>query len=142
MSTVCSVGKPCSEETKKKISEALMGNILSEETRRKMSKAHKGLHHSKETKRKISEAMKGNKNPAWKGDSASDTMYPSRARKIYQEYHKVTLIPEIDVHHIDGNVRNNEIFNLKAWWHPDHISYHMKKLIKRKRDERGRYTGA
>jgi hypothetical protein len=59
-------GYICSDETKRKMSEALKGKPLSEETRRKMSEAHKGENHSfygkchsKESKRKMSEASKG-----------------------------------------------------------------------------------
>ena len=55
-------GIPCSEEHKRKISEANRGrhNIpLSEETKRKISEACKGIPRSEETKRKISEARKG-----------------------------------------------------------------------------------
>jgi len=54
-------GKPLSEETKIKISEARKGKPLSEEHRRKLSEAHKGKTRSEETKRKISEAHKGKK---------------------------------------------------------------------------------
>ena len=59
-------GYICSDETKRKMSEALKGKPLSEETRRKMSEAHKGENHSfygkchsEESKRKMSEASKG-----------------------------------------------------------------------------------
>ena len=59
-------GKPCSEESKQKMSEALKGKPLSEETKRKISEAHKGKpssykgkQHSEETKQKMSEAHKG-----------------------------------------------------------------------------------
>ena len=62
-------GKILSEETKRKLSEALKGKILSEETKRKLSEALKGKNNpmygkqlSEETKRKMSEAQKGNKN--------------------------------------------------------------------------------
>ena len=54
-------GIPCSEEHKRKISEANRGrhNIPhSEETKRKISEARKGIPRSEETKRKISEARR------------------------------------------------------------------------------------
>ena len=57
-------GIPCSEETKKKISETLKGREHSEEWKRKInenSTRFSGHHHSEETKRKISEANKGHR---------------------------------------------------------------------------------
>ena len=45
-------GKPHTEETKKKISEATKGRVLSAETRRKMSEAKKGHHNNKGIKHK------------------------------------------------------------------------------------------
>ena len=60
------IGRPCSKETKKKISEAnkginhpLYGIHLSEETKRKLSKSLKGHPCSEELKRKLSESNKG-----------------------------------------------------------------------------------
>lgn len=50
-------GKPRSEETKKKISEA--NKNPSQETRKKISDSQKGKTHSEETKKKISESGKG-----------------------------------------------------------------------------------
>ena len=70
-------GAAISEETKRKISEALKdnqnhkGKSHSEETRRKLSKvskgnrSHKGKHHSEEARRKLSEQKIGNKNPSY-----------------------------------------------------------------------------
>ena len=57
--TLHNKGKRRSEETKKKMSEALKGRQFSEETRKKMSEALKGRHHSEETKKKMSEKAKG-----------------------------------------------------------------------------------
>jgi group I intron endonuclease len=51
-------GHTCSEEHKRKISEAQKGRTLSEETRRKLSKALKGRSFSEETRKKLSEAKK------------------------------------------------------------------------------------
>ena len=53
--------KPHTEETKRKISEALLGKIVTEETKRKMSEVHKGKKLTEETKRKIRESRLGTK---------------------------------------------------------------------------------
>ena len=54
------VGKPLSEECKKKISDALKGRILSEETKQKMRKPKsKGTPKSEITKKRMSDAKKG-----------------------------------------------------------------------------------
>ena len=55
---IWSKGKCLSDETKRKLSEALKGKHHSEETKHKMSESHKGKHLSDETKRKLSEARK------------------------------------------------------------------------------------
>ena len=52
-------GKHLSEETRKKMSEALKGKRLSEEHKRKLSEAHKGKHYSAELCKKMGEARKG-----------------------------------------------------------------------------------
>jgi len=54
-------GHVCSEETKRKMSEARRGGTHSEETRRKISEANKGKKLSEETRRKLSEAHRGKK---------------------------------------------------------------------------------
>lgn len=52
-------GRVVSEEERKKMSDRMKGQILSEETRRKISEAKRGHIHSEETCRKLSEANKG-----------------------------------------------------------------------------------
>jgi len=54
-------GKPCSQETKKKISEAKKGIPLSAETKKKMSESRMGHETSAETRKKLSESRKGRK---------------------------------------------------------------------------------
>ena len=54
-------GKKFSEEHRKNLSEAQTGRKHSEETRKKLSEAAKGRKHSEETKKKISKARKGKK---------------------------------------------------------------------------------
>lgn len=53
------MGRHCSDEHKRKISEANKGRTLSPEHRKKISEAHKGKKLSEETKRKISEGHRG-----------------------------------------------------------------------------------
>ena len=52
-------GAVVSDETRRKMSEALKGKTRSKEIRRKISEAHKGKTHSEETKRKMSDTRKG-----------------------------------------------------------------------------------
>ena len=53
------LGKHVSDETRRKVSEHHKGKRLSEETRKKISEANKSRRHSEETKKKMSEANKG-----------------------------------------------------------------------------------
>lgn len=46
-------------------------------------------------------------------------------RLIYEDYYNVTLLPETDIHHIDGNKLNNNIENLEAIPHGEHSRRHM-----------------
>ena len=55
------LGKPHSEETKRKISAGNKDRIFSEEHRRKLSETKKGRKPSEETKRKMSETLKSRK---------------------------------------------------------------------------------
>jgi group I intron endonuclease len=79
---------PCSEETKRRMSEALKGN-----------KNNKGHHHSEEAKRKISEANKGKKQKP-----RSETFkreQSERIKKLYLEN------PEYRKNQYEGNVRSH-----------------------------------
>ena len=58
-------GKIVSEETRRKISDARKGKVASEETRKKLSRVRKGEKRSEESKRRISESLKGDKNPCF-----------------------------------------------------------------------------
>ena len=99
--SVWNKGKKLSEETKKKLSETHKGKKLSEEARKKMSEAHKGKHHSEETKKKLSEANKGK--PSWnKGKKMS-----KETRNKMGEVHKGT------------RWYNNGIINIRAKECPD-----------------------
>ena len=86
-------GKPISEETRKKLSEASKGKKLSEEARNKIAEAHKGKKFSEETKKKIGETKKGNTNvrgTRWFNNGKINTMakecppgfIPGRIKKL------------------------------------------------------------
>jgi group I intron endonuclease len=79
-------GKPCSNETKRKISTALKGKASphkgrthSDETKRKWSEARKGKVLSDETKQKMSVAQRGGNNPSAKKciNTLTGQIYPS-----------------------------------------------------------------
>lgn len=46
-------------------------------------------------------------------------------RLIYEDYHKVTLLSWADIHHIDGDKKNNDISNLELLSHGEHSRQHM-----------------
>lgn len=45
-------------------------------------------------------------------------------RKIYEAYHKICLLPYIEIHHIDGNHQNNDIHNLQPVTALEHYEIH------------------
>ena len=47
-------------------------------------------------------------------------------RRIYEDYYKVSLLPGIEIHHIDGNHQNNNIENLLAVTPDEHYEIHYK----------------
>lgn len=57
------LGRRHSEESKRKMSEAVLGRRHSEETRRKISESHMGLKASDEARRKMSETRRGMESP-------------------------------------------------------------------------------
>lgn len=45
-------------------------------------------------------------------------------RRIYEEYYKCCLMPYIEIHHIDGNHKNNNIENLMPVTAKEHYQLH------------------
>jgi hypothetical protein len=93
-------GKRCSEETKKKMSDAQKGEKNhnygkhpSEETRKKMSDAHKGTHLSEETRKKMSDAKKGENNPNYGKHLSEET------KKKLSDVNKGENNPNYGKHH-------------------------------------------
>lgn len=138
-------GKHHSEETRRKISEALTGRKLSEETKRKMSLSRQnifgenapmfGKHHTTETIEKMRLSKIGSKNPMWKGNKASKYSAMERARRKYSP-------PEdCEIHHIDGNPFNNSPSNIKFVTRKQHMieDGRMEALIKRNKQGRTFY---
>jgi len=69
------LGRPCSLETRKKMSEANRGKHPSDETRAKLSKAHMGVRLTEEHCRNISEALSGAGNPMYGMSGKRNSMY-------------------------------------------------------------------
>lgn len=46
----------------------------------------------------------------------------ARYRIVYEEYHRCCLLPNVEIHHIDGNPSNDQIANLKPMHQPEHMS--------------------
>ena len=110
----------------------------SEERRAKVSAALTGIKRSEEHKAK----MKTKRNN-WKGGRkmthgyvlvqskehphANSQGYVREHRLVYEQYHKCSLLPWADVHHIDRNRQNNCISNLKLFSHSEHARYEHQK---------------
>lgn len=53
-------------------------------------------------------------------------LYTKIHRKIYEDYYQCGLIPYVEIHHIDGNSKNNSIENLIAVTPKEHYEIHKK----------------
>ena len=45
-------------------------------------------------------------------------------RQVYEDYHKCCLMPYVEIHHIDGNHKNNSIENLMPVTAKEHYELH------------------
>lgn len=82
--------------------------------------------------------IRGSGNPCWKGgiSHSGDYIrilkpdhphkdvenYVKEHRLIYEEFYKCCLLKWVDIHHINGNKRDNEISNLQPLSHSQHLS--------------------
>jgi len=134
-------GIPMSDEAKVKASAKLRGRKFSDEHKRKISKALKWKKKSKEHIRKIKERMLGKRSPFWKGGRGKDSNgywevysphHPYKNchnrvkehRLIMEKELKRFLTPEEHVHHINEDIIDNRIENLKIVTREEHNSIH------------------
>lgn len=152
------VGRKCSDEKKKKISDSTKGKIVSAESREKMCIAQTGKKLSqetiekmiayrigkklsKETKRKISESRLKNTGGMIKDKAgyilisarehpfSSNSGYVREHRLVMEKHLGRYLLPEEQVHHNDGNPENNTIENLRLFAsNSEHMAFHGEKL--------------
>jgi len=120
------INKPHSEETKRKISEALKGEKNhnygkppSQETRRKIGEAQKGKTLSEETKIKMSEARKGEKHPNYGKTFSEETRKKlSEAKKNMSEEtrRKISEAQKGRIHSEETKRKLSEMRKGKKWW--------------------------
>ena len=107
---MCKLGYKHKDSTKEKIRQKALGRKASLETKKLMSKQRLGNKYN------------------FKGDKATnDETYRYRARSIMEKHLNRKLIKGECVHHIDHNVKNNNIKNLHLFESKGkHSSYHLK----------------
>jgi len=80
-------------------------------------------------------AMVGNKN-AFKGDKRSDEQYRYEARNLLKHIKKCSVCNKIKeskqlvAHHVDENIKNNNISNLQKMCRSCHMNHHRNKIFK------------
>lgn len=122
------------DERVKKISNTLKGRKrkkFSKEHREKLSRVAKENKHGNYFHKGKDNIMHNpqhnrlnNKNPNWK--YGCDGYYHSKARKIAEKITGIKIKYPIVVHHIDGNIKNNNPNNLLICLQGYHISLHNK----------------
>lgn len=101
------------------------GTKFTEEHKTRMRKAHNytsgkehhwwGRKHTKETKEKMSKTK-------WQGGDVRT--YGKIARRIWEEYWREKVPVGYIVHHVDKNVKNNQLTNLALFPRGFHSAYH------------------
>jgi len=139
-------GQKRSLETRRKISQSLVGHFVSPETRRKLSRARRLRITTLETRQKMSRSgiargMTGEKNPNWRGGFHKNAGgyflkyapdHPFVNRYGYIPFHRLVLeekigrylSPDEIAHHIDFDKSNNAPDNLTPMALGEHLHYH------------------
>lgn len=101
------------------------GHKVPKNWRDTISESNNGNIHTDDTKSKISVSMKGENNSQWK--YGCDEYHRSNARRIVWGSRKS---PDTDnvVHHIDGNITNNNIDNLNVMTRSEHTKLHWRQV--------------
>lgn len=138
-------GKKHSKETREKIRQARLGTKASADTKEKLSQAHKGRKKSRIWKLNISKALTnnpkvilhliGSKNPNYKHGSFVN-------ERIYRKLIDTSICSNcktkdgvIDVHHKNGNHKDNNPDNLISLCHKCHGKFHGRPITNNKNSD-------
>ena len=98
------------------------GHNVSKEWRLSCSEKNREYKHTETAKKKISFATQGDKNPAWKGGRRGYYQRIARKLKGTEGIGRYDL----NIHHKDGNVKNNNPSNLRVMTRSEHTKSHWK----------------
>ena len=111
------MGEETAREWKEKVSKKMMGHPVSLETRKKLSRIHKGKRYSSRTEFKKGYKYAFGKEKTRRGIPMSHIVW-CKANQIHR------LPPNYLIHHLDGNIENNNIKNLQLLDRNTHLGFH------------------
>ena len=83
--------------------------------------------------RRKAKFLGGENNPSWKGGLKG--YWGKKARRVWVEFWGIDISKGHDIHHIDKNIRNNKISNLRMLTHGHHTRIHNLENNSKKKNE-------
>lgn len=109
---------PWNKDLTKETNETLKRIAESEEIRKKKASFYV---HKANCQCSFCKASRGE----YKSENPSRTYYQRKARGLWSDYHDRSIPDGFDIHHRDGNCKNNNIENFQLLRHATHAKIHM-----------------